>query len=100
MLEVWRGRKFTSEELDEFDLETVLGAQCQIQVAHDQGEDGPYAYPQVVMRASNGAKRMTVPPDYVRECNRPNKETGEYSETEEDFTQEVAPQIADDDIPF
>src|ERR1700677_1679847 len=34
MLELWRGRKFTKEEIDELDYESVLGARCQLQVAH------------------------------------------------------------------
>jgi hypothetical protein len=71
MLETWRGRAFTKEEVKKFDLETVLGAQCQIQVTHKEGTDGdPFAKPQVVMRAKAGVK-VLAPPDYVRESERP-----------------------------
>jgi len=36
-LEAWRGRAFTKEELDGFDLSAILGKACQLQVA-DNGE--------------------------------------------------------------
>ena len=104
MLEVWRGRKFTPDELNRFDLETVLGAQCQIQVAQETGEDGdPYAFPQVVMKGKPGV-RVQAPEGYVRECNRPGykpplmEETngnGNHAEEEVDYAA-----ITDDDIPF
>ena len=41
ILESWRSRKFTSEELSVFDVKNVLGAPCQIQIVHS--DDGKYA---------------------------------------------------------
>lgn len=38
MLESWRGRPFTSEELDGFDLKNVLGANCFLNVVHAEGK--------------------------------------------------------------
>ena len=40
-LEAWRGKKFTQEELDGFDLKNILGTYCYVQVVHS--EDGQYA---------------------------------------------------------
>lgn len=40
-LESWRGRKFTQEELDGFNLGKVLGKTCQLQIIHS--DDGKYA---------------------------------------------------------
>lgn len=37
MLESWRGRPFTPEELSGFDLKTVLGANCFLNVIHQNG---------------------------------------------------------------
>ena len=34
ILETWRGQPFTPEELQEFDLSTILGINCYIQVMH------------------------------------------------------------------
>lgn len=42
MLESWRGRVFTAEELNGFDLKTVLGANCLLNVVHKNGT-GPNA---------------------------------------------------------
>lgn len=39
-LDAWRGRKFTPEELHEFDLDNVVGAPCQLNVVHDAKSDG------------------------------------------------------------
>lgn len=33
-LETWRGKKFTREELNEFDLDNLLGVPCQVQIQH------------------------------------------------------------------
>lgn len=37
-LEAWRGKAFTKDELDCFDLKNVLGAACQMQVIHNSPE--------------------------------------------------------------
>lgn len=37
MLESWRGRPFTEQELDGFDLKNLLGANCFLNVVHKQG---------------------------------------------------------------
>lgn len=47
-LEAWRGKKFTTEELEGFDLQNVLGKYCMIQVVHSV--DGQYANVNAIMR--------------------------------------------------
>jgi hypothetical protein len=103
MLELWRGKKFTPEELKKFDLESVLGAPCQIQVAHDVGDDGdPYAFPQIVMKARSGVPKVQAPADYVRECDRPGYKPPAMQQEEEEQDYETAAPvlIEDEDIPF
>lgn len=39
-LESWRGRQFTKEELEGFDLLNVLGAPCQVSVIHETAASG------------------------------------------------------------
>ena len=39
-LEAWRGQAFTAAELEGFDLRTILGASCQLQVLHTKKDDG------------------------------------------------------------
>jgi hypothetical protein len=42
-LESWRGRKFTDEEKGGFDLQSVLGVNCMVQIIHDTKGDDTYA---------------------------------------------------------
>ena len=39
-LESWRGRAFTPEEEEAFDVANVCGAYCLLNVTHNQGGDG------------------------------------------------------------
>lgn len=55
-LKSWRGRDFTDEELDGFELKNVLGAPCQILVKHDKKGDKTYANIHDVMKADKGAE--------------------------------------------
>jgi hypothetical protein len=36
----WRGKSFTDEELDGFDLKNVVGVACQIQIIHEKKPNG------------------------------------------------------------
>lgn len=40
MLQSWRGRAFTADELKQFDVSSVLGAPCMITVTHNPKEGG------------------------------------------------------------
>ena len=42
-LKSWRGRDFTPEELEGFDLVKIVGAPCQIQIIHEINGDRTYA---------------------------------------------------------
>ncbi len=42
-LESWRGKQFTPQELDGFDLFNLLGVPCQVTVTHDTKGDKTYA---------------------------------------------------------
>ncbi len=68
-LESWRGKKFTEEELKGFDLGTVLGAYCMIQVVHD--ETGKYANVQTIM-SYKGDKPKPVNPNVVFDIDEPD----------------------------
>ena len=70
-LEAWRGRKFSEEELQGFDLEKLIGVNCQLQIVHSLGDEGTvYSNVQAVVPLGKGMTKMPVPPDYVRVCNR------------------------------
>lgn len=89
-LEAWRGRKFTAEELAGWDLESVIGAPCQVQVIHSPREDGGVsAKVQAIVPLGKGMVKMR-PQDYTRVKDRADEHAG-------DGAGEVA---SDDDIPF
>jgi hypothetical protein len=41
-LKAWRGRTFTAEEVAAFDLETLVGSQCQVLVVHTERDGTIY----------------------------------------------------------
>lgn len=70
-LEAWRGKKFTPEELEGFDISSVIGAYCMLQVVHS--EDGKYANVQTIM-AYKGPKPKPVNPNVVFDIDNPDME--------------------------
>lgn len=56
VLEAWRGKPFTKDELEGFDIESVLGTACQLQVIHDEKGDKTYANVKAVIGLSKGDK--------------------------------------------
>jgi hypothetical protein len=70
MLEAWRGRKFTKDEEREFDIEKLLGANCQLQLIHNIKDEGRiYANVQAVVPQAKGTTRLQ-PEEYVRRIDR------------------------------
>jgi hypothetical protein len=68
-LEAWRGKKFTKEELEGFDLGSILGAYCMIQVVHD--ESGKYANVNAIM-AYKGKKPDAFNDNVVFDIDEPD----------------------------
>lgn len=68
-LEAWRGKKFTAEELEGFDLSKVLGQYCMIQVVHS--DDGKFANVQTIM-AYKGEKPEPVNENIVFDIDNPD----------------------------
>ena len=57
VLETWRGRPFTSEELEGFDLRNIVGAGCQLQIEHKTKENGDiFANIKAIMALPRGMK--------------------------------------------
>jgi hypothetical protein len=89
-LEAWRGKKFTEDELDGFDLEKLIGANCQLQIIHNKANGKTYGNVQAVVPAAKGTKPMTVPTDYIRQEERDRRANLESApdgepQTAEDF---------------
>jgi hypothetical protein len=92
----WRGRDFTAEELKGFDIEKVVGAQCQVFVQHTQKDGQVRGNVRVVTKPAG--PKLTPSGHYVRVKDRqPEQLSGIEDEGEAD-SYETAP--ADDPIPF
>ena len=85
VLEAWRGRKFTKEELEGFDLEKLVNVPCQVQTVHNLSDEGRiFANVQAVVPAAKGIPKLT-PQDYVRVKDRAKDQgTGSTEEAAEE----------------
>jgi hypothetical protein len=68
-LESWRGRAFTETELDGFDVETVIGVPCLLNLVHTKKDGTIYANIVSIMKLP---KSMQAPAmrDYIRVIDR------------------------------
>ena len=83
-LETWRNRKFTAEELKGFDLETLIGVGCQVQIVHAPGDEGRvWANVQAVVPFPKGMVKLKAR-DYVREQDRVAESTNGHAKEEDD----------------
>jgi hypothetical protein len=89
-IEIWRGRKFTSDdEAAGFDFEKLVGQNCQVQVQHSNpvGEEKRiYANITALVPANPGLPGLTVR-DYIRRKDREDGTDGSHD-------------IDNDDLPF
>jgi hypothetical protein len=93
-LESWRGRKFTDDELKEFELENLIEANCQIQVIHNIGNNGiVYANVQAIVPLAKGMTKMRISPDFVRKKDRKHEGPTRDPESGSDGPD-------DEDVPF
>ncbi len=65
-LESWRGRPFTREEEMGFDVESVIGANCLLNIQHNVKPDATYANVVAVMPLHKGMSKIAAL-EYVRE---------------------------------
>lgn len=68
-LESWRGRAFTEDELTGFDLEKLIGANCQLNVQQVERNGKHYANIIGIVPLAKGMGKME-PRDYVRVVDR------------------------------
>ena len=92
-LECWRGRKFTEQELQGFDLEKLLNVNCQLQVVHNLSDDGKiFANVQAIVPFNAKLGPKLASQDYTRMKDRA-RDMGNGNGTAD------AP-MTEDDIPF
>lgn len=92
-LKAWRGQAFTPEEREKFDLEKLIGANCQIQVVHNPGSEGrTFANVQAIVKANPKHTKLRPSEDYVRVQDRVQRDHA--------ATAAVPAEDPDADIPF
>lgn len=60
LLQSWRGKTFTPEELKGFDLHNVLGVGCQVQIIHKSNDNGTYGKVNTVIPLPKGKKAPQI----------------------------------------
>jgi hypothetical protein len=121
-LEAWRGKAFTQEELDGFNLEVLLGKYCMVSVTHSTYDGKEYANIANISQVPSALKKLgepvginevmifTLDPFDQDKFNKLSegmqgviKKSAEYRNTFEPNAPPVtsAPlELIDDDIPF
>lgn len=101
VLESWRGRPFTNEELKGFDLDKVLLANGLVNIVHHTASDGRvFANVAAVMPLPKGMPKLE-PLDYVREQDRPKADEQSQEPGADLDAENIAIQDAiDSSIPF
>jgi hypothetical protein len=108
----WRGRSFTDEERKRFDLFSILGKPCMLNVVHNESKGKTYANVQGVSRLMKGMEA----PNAEQLIKYSADETGEFDKLPEWLQKKIEAQITeeaeaqeeqsrpknftDDDIPF
>lgn len=97
-LAAWRGRDFSAEELEGFELDTLIAVPALLNVIHAPGRDGQtWANIASLMRLP---KQMSAPKirDYVREIERKPAEGEAVGAAPQHADDDWQP--TDDDVPF
>jgi hypothetical protein len=103
LLESWRGKKFSKEELKRFDIEKLIGANCQLSIVHNIKDEGEvYANVQAIVPPARNAGKLYVDEDYVRVQDRPGyvppmHEPEAYDKPNGAIQQE---EVGEDYVPF
>lgn len=79
LLKSWRGRAFTAEELDGFDLEKLVGAPCELRLEHVEADGKVWCNLDKIKPDKSGSP-LTPSGEYVRVKNRPKQDITESSD--------------------
>lgn len=117
-LESWRGRGFTQDELEGFDLTKLLSANCLLNVIHKPKGDRTYTEVAGIMPLSKNMAKIEpenkptfwdmdkgepIPqdlPDWLKNLIYKSREWSEGGQQDEGPPPDWEPPIEEDDIPF
>jgi hypothetical protein len=96
-LQAWRGKPFTPAELAGFDVETVKGANCLVNILWNKSDDGTRTYANVmsVSPLVKGMSKIALK-DYVRHTDEALSPVPPPSDDDGVIVEE----LTDDNIPF
>lgn len=94
-LESWRGRTFTEDELKGFDVEAVLGANCNVNVVQEKRDGDTFANVSAITPLHKSQQKITPSGSYVRMKDR-KPENGAAVQRPDEYEY----QPSDDDVPF
>lgn len=95
-LESWRGRAFTDSELEGFDVESVLGIGCLMNIIEVHKDGKKYSNIASLMKLPKGMSAPS-PRDYVRVVDRP-REGSSGGIAQQAGEESYMP--SDEDVPF
>jgi hypothetical protein len=90
-LESWRGRPFSPEELEGFDLEKLIGVPCMLSVVENRKDGKVYGNVTSIMRLRKGEEPLRIR-DYTRVIDRKPEDVQDAPE--QDFGG------IDEEVPF
>lgn len=97
-LESWRGRAFTADERQGFDVEKIIGVPCFLNIVHNEKNGSTYANVQSIMPLPKGMPKVAVDPAYIREKDRPKDQPAGNGQSPAEDPDHF--QATDDDVPF
>lgn len=65
-LRAWRGREFTDEELAKFDMASILGVPCQIQIVNSTSNEKTYSNIAAIMNLPKGMPKPQPTQDILK----------------------------------
>lgn len=74
MLQSWRGKAFTEEELERFDLMKVLGKPCQLQIIHETRNNRVYTNIASIIAMPKGMAAEATETPFFFDMDEPDKE--------------------------
>lgn len=96
-LEAWRGKKFTKEELDGFDLERLIGVSCQLQTVQNIATNGrTYSNVQAIVPLGRGMTAVRAE-GYVRHKDREDMKKDVFAPEESEAPGNYG---AEEEVPF
>lgn len=98
-LESWRGRAFSADELEGFDLEVLIGITCLLNVLQVKKDGETYSNVVSIMRLPKGMEPMKQR-DYTRVKDRSTAETAAADAAPPEHGPEDGYMPTDDDVPW